>query len=468
MPGEPHCGRHQHQPVAHGLPAAAGLPAGTHWQWPVCFVVLIGWLQATSNTAAAADWPHWRGPARSGVVAESSGFTGSSWPGKPVWKSQVGEGSSSPLVAGNRLYTIGWRNGQDTTVCLDVTSGAAVWSHSAPAPRFGRRSNGDKGLYSAVCSTPEYDTETGLLYTLGIDGDLTCRDTRRKGARVWGFNLYERYDVPQRPRVGRSGQRDYGYVGSPLVTGDLLLVEVGAKTGNLIAFDRRTGAERWRSGNTDPPGHTGGPVLLEVDGVPCVAVHTFEGVVVTRLDGPRAGRTVGSFPWKTNFANTISTPAVSGSSLFVTSAYNQSRLARLEVTLKGIRLAWEQEGGSNVCSPVVFQGCVFSTTGRLRCHDAATGQLKWEGGRYQAPASIVATADGRLITWANRGDLTLIEGPQRSPDRYRELARVKGIFRTDVWPHLVLSGGRLFCRDRDGNLVCFAPGDARAAAAGKP
>lgn len=443
----------------NGFFRSAGSLTSTRRTRKAAVLLIVGWLLSVSMTDSfAADWPHWRGPYRNGLTDETSGFSNRAWPGKPVWKVSTGEGSCSPLVIGGKLYVVGWRSGQDTLACLDAASGKPLWSQSWAAPRFGRKSNGDKGLYSAMCSTPEYDTETGLLYTLGIDGDLNCFDTAKAGARAWGFKLYEKYEVPQRPKVGRSGQRDYGYVSSPLVEGDWLLVEVGAKTGNLIAFDRRTGKEVWKSACTDPPGHTGGPVPVTVEGIPCTVVHTFEGIVLTRLDGTHAGETVGTFAWKTSFANSIPSPTVAGNAVYVTSAYNQSRLARLNLSLAGIKLAWEAEGGSNVCSPVVFQGHVLSITGQLRCHEAKTGQLKWQGGRYQAPASIIATSDGRLITWANRGDLALIEGPDNSPDSYRELARTGPVFRTDVWPHVVLADGRLYCRDRDGNLVCFAPG----------
>ena len=64
-------------------------------------------------------------------------------------------------------------------------------------------------------------------------------------------------------------------------------------------------------------------------------------------------------------------------------------------------------------------------------------------------------ADDRLIVWANRGDLILTETARRSPDKYRQLAAKTGLFRTDAWPHVVLAGGLLYCKDRDGNLICL-------------
>jgi hypothetical protein len=30
------------------------------------------------------------------------------------------------------------------------------------------------------------------------------------------------------------------------------------------------------------------------------------------------------------------------------------------------------------------------------------------------------------------------------------------IFNALAWPHVVLAGGRIICRDREGNIACFA------------
>jgi outer membrane protein assembly factor BamB len=126
----------------------------------------------------------------------------------------------------------------------------------------------------------------------------------------------------RRPEVAvrKQTQRDYGYVSSPLALGGQLIVEVGSKSGNLVAFDLRSGCELWKSEHLDEAGHTGGPVPMTVEGVPCVAVLTLRILVVTRIDGRSAGRTVASFPWTTDFANNIATVAVFGNSAIVKSA----------------------------------------------------------------------------------------------------------------------------------------------------
>jgi hypothetical protein len=420
--------------------------------------LLIALLMASSlaSVSRAEDWPHWRGLNRDDVSSESSGWDGKDWRLKQLWKTNVGQGSTTPIVVAGRLYSVGWLKGQDRLQCLDLTTGKSLWTKTYECPLYGRNSEGDKGIYAGVCSTPEFDAETGNLYTLSIDGDLNAWDTKQQGRRLWTLNLYDRYKAPKRARVNRSGRRDYGYTTSPLVYQDWVIVEVGAPAGTLIAFDKRTGEQRWASQAKVAAGHTGGVVPINVEDVPCVAVHTFEGLLVVRVDGTHAGQTVATYPWKTDFANNIATPAVFDNNIVLTSAYNHYKIARLRITLSGAERVWEQDYASKVCSPVIVGGHVYWAFQKLHCLDFETGKLQWQGGSFGSPGSCTATSDGRLIVWGKQGDLVLAETASRSPTKYVELASRKGLLRKDAWPHVVLSDGKLLCKDRDGNLVCLS------------
>ncbi|WP_397571228.1 PQQ-binding-like beta-propeller repeat protein [Schlesneria sp. T3-172] len=404
----------------------------------------------------ADDWPHWRGPYRNGHLNEKSGWNGQTWlADKPDWTLEVGEGASSPLVVGPSVFALGWAEGNDTLRCLDAATGKTVWSVARPAPQWGRFHDGDEGMYSGACSTPEYDSETKFIYTLGVDGDLICRDTRNSGKTVWEINLYETYHVKKRPRLTRAPQRDYGYTSSPLVHGDWLLVEVGADSGCLKAFDKRTGQLIWSSECVDPAGHNGGPVLITVESVPCVGLFTVNGLVVIRLDEGHEGKTVGTYPWITDFANNVASLAVHEDNLLITSQYNHKSICRLKVTLSGIEKVWEADYSSKVCTPIIHKGFVYFTWQRLRCLDWETGEQKWEGGSFSDPGSCIVTSDDRLIVYGFNGRLALVETAVRSPEEYVELSVQERLFRTEAWPHVVMSGGRIFCRDRLGNLACF-------------
>jgi hypothetical protein len=69
--------------------------------------------------------------------------------------------------------------------------------------------------------------------------------------------------------------------------------------------------------------------------------------------------------------------------------------------------------------------------------------------------SIVLTTDRKLVVWCNRGDLILVDVAPEDPKQIRELARVRGLATSDVWPHVTLARGQILCRDRVGNLMAF-------------
>ena len=425
--------------------------------------VLLAWVFATgvaSSLVAADAWPHRLGPTRNGYAAEPSGWNGDAWlPVDPTWTVNVGRGASSPIVAGECVFTMGWKDGEDFVRCLHPETGAVRWESTYPAPEHARYSEGDKERYAGPTSTPEYDPETGYLYTLSSNGDLNCWSTERHGDRVWGVNLYDKFNVQKRPRVGRSGSRDYGYTTSPLVLGDQLIVEVGARQGNLVSFDKRSGKRLWRSKNRDPAGHTGGPVAIEAHGVRGVAVLTLHHLLVVRVDGKQRGHSLAEYPWATSFGNNIATPVVDGNHVLVTSGYNHDRIVKFEITLAGAYPVWERPYSSGAGTPVVHDGHVYWAWQRLRCLDLRSGHQKWEGGKFGDAGSVIVTSDEKLIVWGGAGILALVETVKGSPDAYTQLDRRAGLATTDVWPQPALAAGRLYLRDRVGNLQAFELGD---------
>ncbi len=412
-------------------------------------------LVSSGPLVAAEGWPHWRGAQRDGMSLESSGWTGK-WAPKPVWSTNVGEGGSSPIVVDGRIYVVGWRNNQDHVACRRLADSEVIWTQSYASPQYGRHSTGDKGIYSGFTATPEYDEQTQSLFTLSNDGELRCWGCER-GEQRWRLNLYDEFKVPRRPDVGRRRSlRDYGYTASPMVYGPWLLVEVGSRGGNLVALDKTTGRRIWSSECKDEAGHTAGPVMLSVDGDPCVAVLTLRNLVIVSLDPSEPGRTIASAKWTTDFGNNIASPAVMGESVIVTSAYNHFAMARFDVSAGKLLKKWATEGiASGVCTPIIHRDRIYWAWRGVHCLDFNTGKELWVGGKVGSPGSCILTGDERLIVQANRGDLSLVETAKRSPSKFTELVRLSRQLSADAWPHVVLASGRILCKDRKGNLKCL-------------
>jgi outer membrane protein assembly factor BamB len=177
--------------------------------------------------------------------------------------------------------------------------------------------------------------------------------------------------------------------------------------------------------------------------------------VVVRLDAGHEGKTVAEHPWETDFGNNIASPTVHENFVLITSSYNHQAMCKLRITLKGAAVEWQSPISSSVCSPVVHKGHVYVAWQKLRCLDFQTGKPKWEGAIVGDPGSVIVTRDDRLIVWGLRGKLVLAESAARSPERYKELSVRDKLGADLAWPHVVLAAGRLLCKDRAGNLMCW-------------
>lgn len=412
-------------------------------------------ISATCGGALAADWPHWRGPDRSGVTSEVSGWEQGAWPlGEPAWQVRVGLGGSSPIVVGDRLFTMGWEDGRDSVYCFDAATGELIWRQDYACPKHGRFHAGDERWYSGPSSTPAYDADTGFLYTLSSDGDLNCWYAPRDGTQFWRINLYDEYGVGQRAEV-LGVLRDYGYTTSPLIHGDWLIVEVGDDEGSLMAFGKVTGRRLWTSECTDEAGHAGGLTPMAVEGVPCVGALTARRFLVVRLDEGHEGETISTCDWCTAGVNSIATASALDDCVVLSCPGNMSRTSRLRVAPGGATELWASKRFTKVCSPVIHGNHVYMAWQKLRCLDYQTGEELWEGGNFGHDGSCVVTGDGRVLVFGDN-KLALVEAAERSPDAYTELSVRSDVGSSDCWPHVALANGRAYTKDREGNLCCFA------------
>ena len=410
--------------------------------------------------AVAADWPQWRGPNRTDVTSERSGWP-RGWPPKRLWKKNVGYGCTSPIIVDGRLYVMGWKGtrsgenpvGTDTVYCFEAATGELRWKRSYRCRYQGRFRVGDTSHYGGPTSTPTLDAASGCLYTLSIDGDLKCWNTKKAGQPVWSVNLYEKYKAPQRPKV-KGGTRDYGYSCSPVVLGNAVITEVGGPAGTLVAFDKKTGKPIWQSSCKEPASHNAGPVPMEVQGIPCLASFGIRKLTFVRTDARHKGKTLTQHPWPTAYACNIITPAVAEDKVILSSGHDVCRTALLQISAGKVRQLWSCRYWSEGCSPVIHKGCVYLAIGRVHCLDVSNGKVKWRGGSFGRDSSCLMAGDDKLVVFGS-GDLGLVEAsPQRN--EYRELTRVKDVIGGTCYPHLALANGILAVKNKEGDVLCLS------------
>ncbi|MBN1676844.1 MAG: PQQ-binding-like beta-propeller repeat protein, partial [Kiritimatiellae bacterium] len=443
------------------------------------------WLAA--GGARAGDWPQWHGPNRTGVTPESSGWSSGAWNITELWRTgsngviNVGFGTSTPLIvkrAGDsvpKVYFIRWSGDRDRLICLNGETGQKLWEESYACPDYGRTANANKTHYRGVNATPAMDVGNGYLYTLSCDGDLSCWDTTQSSSRaVWTFNLHSRFGG-----VPAAESEDYGFIASPLLYGNWVIVQVGDEQGNLMAFNKSTGATVWKSANTDDRGW-GSPALVTVAGKPCVAAMTRRNFLVVRADAGHEGETLMQYAWKATYSGNIPSPIVSGSRVFFARADGSgSCCAAVDLTLSGYTKPFETTDWWWGVSTAVLHGNYIYTphVRTVRCR-TLSGAHVWASGniletphsKFDAASAIVCAGDDKMLVYDGlaRGRLRLVEATP-SPASYRELARIDGVLTRVTasyhcgYSRLAMGHGKIICNNIDGQVVCFAASGGAAA-----
>jgi outer membrane protein assembly factor BamB len=231
-------------------------------------------------------------------------------------------------------------------------------------------------------------------------------------------------------------------------------MEVGGNTGLLVAFDKRTGKQIWRSASKEPSGHNAGPVFINVQGTRCLASFGIRDLMVVGINGPKKGKTLAQYAWRTAYACNIITPAVTGNKVVLSSGHDVRRTALLQVTGDKVRHLWSNRYWSEGCSPVIHKGCIYLVIGQVHCINLSNGKLKWRGGNFGRDSSCLVTGDDKLMVVGSR-DLGMVDASPKI-NKYRELARVKNVIGGTCYPHLTLADGIAAVKNKEGDVVCLS------------
>jgi outer membrane protein assembly factor BamB len=388
---------------------------------------LITALACLASALFAADWPQWRGRIRDGVSPEK---VSAKWPAegpKLLWGAPVGTGFSSISVSEGRVFTMGNTNNQDTVWCFDAASGDELWRHTYPALL------GPQWYEGGPSSTPT--VSGGRVFTISKWGDVLCLDAA-KGTVVWQRDLRKEGIKPNR----------WGFAGSPLIWGDLVILNAGTAG---TALDRRTGRVVWCNG-TNAAGYAS-PVRCELDGRECVLVFAAKHLVA--LD-PQSGRELWRQFWETDWDTNNADPLVHGGRIFISSF---SRGCGLFAVQGGApQMIYTNSVLHNHLSPGVVMGdYLYAFNGEakqetdLRCMHIPTGELKWTR-KDPAFGSLIRVGD-KLLVLSEKGELLLAEA---SPADFRVLARAK-VLSGVCWTPPALANAQLYVRNARGELRCF-------------
>jgi hypothetical protein len=395
-----------------------------------------------------ADWPQWRGRDRDGVAYGARLPT--AWPEKPpapVWKQTVGEGQSSPVVVGNKLFVLGRApDGKEVCWALDARSGKVLWQHAYDCDY----KPADKSAGQGPKSTP---TVAGnRVFALGVAGMLHCLDAS-SGIVVWKHDLRKEFWGVEKDQWGDDAYWPCcGAATSPLIDGERVIVSVGGKkAGTMTAFDRRSGKVLWKSPAADRSSY-GSPVVATLAGV-----RQLVGFTGTRMVGlrPEDGRLLWGHPFEAKYEQTVLTPVV-WKDLVLVGGEKKPTVA-LRIRRDGLKLGASVAWSSDLLrithsTPVAFKDHIVGLNFRkqLVCVELASGKTKWGSAVSGNYASIVR-AGGQLLVLADDGQLFVYEA---DPAVVMRKARWTLTENGPTWSHLAVSGARLFVKDRT-DVLCF-------------
>jgi outer membrane protein assembly factor BamB len=413
------------------------------------WLVIVG--LAISHSAAADDWPQWRGPNRDGISAETGLLA--QWPtdGPPlVWQAKdIGDGYSTPSVVGNRLYLISNEGADDEYVqALSTADARQVWRR-----RIGKVGPNKGPQYPGSRSTPTVDGP--LLYALGSDGDLACLETET-GLVRWAKNLVSDFG-------GQMGK--WAYAESPLVDADVVVCTPGGTEATLVALDKKTGEVVWKAAVPEGDEAAYASIIVVNSG----GVKQYVQFLAKGLVGVEAK--TGRFLWRYDRtaegspAN-IPTPVAHDALVYSAAGRSGGGLVNLTVDGEAVKAAevyFEPKAPKSIGGAVRVGNYLYGTnSGGLMCVEFATGDIKWQD--RSVGAGSVCVADGRLYVHGEKGDVALVEV---TPEAYREKGRFalpdqpdRG--RSQAWAYPVVSAGKLYIRDL-GVLWCYDVADPGAA-----
>jgi outer membrane protein assembly factor BamB len=396
---------------------------------------------ALGTFANAADWPQWRGPDRSGASTETGLLK--EWPadkGPPLrWEARdIGNGYSSPAIAGGKVYLQTTRENEEFALALDEKTGKEVW-----LTKIGKVGKNMGPQYPGTRSTPTIDGNR--VYCLASDGDLVCLDTA--GKEKWRKSLPNEL-------AGKVGA--WAYTESVLVDGDVVVCTPGGETG-LAALNKLKGEIVWKSKFPEAD-------LADYASIMPVTTSTGKQYVqflrkgVVGVDA-KSGKFLWRYTKTIDFGANIITPVVLGNKVF-TAGRPGGAVVEVSVDSDSTKIKEAYFAKSMVASiggAVLVDGHLYASSGQLFCAEFATGKEKWND-RCVGAASI-CYADGRLYVRGHSGEMALVEA---NPEKFVEKGRFKqpNLSKIAAWPHPVVANGGLYLRDQV-VLLCYEVADPK-------
>jgi outer membrane protein assembly factor BamB len=400
------------------------------------FQIIVAIVVSVSAQAPGPrEWPQWRGPNRDGVVPAAQ--VPAEWPAAfgSAWRVEVGEGYSSPVVAGSRVFVHSRKDPKEIVTAIDLATGKTLWQQEYDAPY-------QKNQYAVRMGKGPNATPLvadGRVFTLGATGILNAWDTG-SGKRLWEQNYTKEVDF---------SKLFCGTAASPLLAHGAVVVQVGSDVhgGRILALDPATGATKWQWRGPGP-GYAS-PVMITAGATSQLVTMTNQSIV--GLDA-RTGRELWSVPFPDEWHENIVTPTWTGRHLIVSG----TRQGTQAYTLTEAAGTWQAkqvwkviDASMYMSTPVAGDGLIYGMSDKRKGHfvalDESTGAVKWATEGREGDFASVLLTPRHVLFLTNGADLVVARrGGTFTIDKKYDLGT------SETWSAPVLVGRDIVIRDAGG------------------
>jgi outer membrane protein assembly factor BamB len=291
------------------------------------------------------------------------------------------------------------------------------------------------------------------------------------GDVIWEKQLTEDYEA--KPPF-------WGYASHPFVDGENLIVPVGGNGTGLVAFEKKTGKEVWRSVTTNDIGYA--PVVMyqpeDANGERQLVFWHGRGITAINPDDGTELWEV-SFPKEANPSIvTIATPVLVGNKLLIAEFYKGAVLLEIGSNPPSVKEVWrnfeknpklDDALNAMMATPVVKDGLAYGVAynkrgeGLLRCVELESGDMKWTDENWMGDKPLMfangffTPNEDKYFVFNDIGELVIAT---LSSEGFQELGRARLLEPTSVargrdvvWSHPAYSDGKMVVRN-DKEIIC--------------
>ena len=373
----------------------------------VIFFFVPGMLLAT-------NWPGWRGPSGDGTSPEKGIPLKWSSTENIAWKAAIpGKGHSSPVVWGDRVFLTSClpEKEQRILLCLDRHTGKIIWTKvvlNSPLETI-------HPLNSRASGTPATDGQhVFVAFMMADDRKILAPNVGTPRMITPGKIISAAYDMEGKQKwkitVGDFISA-HGFNTCPVLFEELVIIN-GDHDGDayLVALDRKTGKERWRTRRENKTRSYVTPIIREIDGRTQMILS---GSLCVASYDPRNGKRHWILDGPTE--QFVASAVYNGEYVFVTSGYPERHIVAIRPDGHGNvtdnHVAWRtNRGAAYVPSPIIVGPylLVVADSGIASCFDAKTGKRHWMERLPGGHSPSTVSADGLVYFTSDRGVTTIV------------------------------------------------------------